>query len=434
MSEQANNEDQVMEKLGLAAAVGTGRRYKQMGVILGFGLIIGIFIMLFTAKESASIGYSTAPVRQGDLIVTISATGNLYPTNQVDVGSELSGIVKSVLVTYNDHVTAGQMLAILDTEKLTARARQSRASLEVARASVGQIEASLAEAQAKYDKLKNANDLSGGRIPSRDELDSAKTAVTRAQANLRGAQAQVVVAMATLSSDETDLAKTKVRSPIDGIVLDRNIEPGQTVASSLQAPVLFTLAEDLTKLELRISVDEADIGQMKESLEATFSVDAFPGKHFPAQVTQVRLGSQISSGVVTYRTILSVDNPERLLRPGMTATAEIVVEKLMDRILVPNAALRFKPLTTVGSQKGDAGQSTSLLGRIMPRPPMSPSTKRSEETVASGDSRQVWTLRQGIPTPLSVIAGATNGSVTVVNEGDLRPGMELIVGTVRTQS
>lgn len=369
--------------------------------------------------DGEAVAYKTQPVTQGDLKVTVTATGNLEPTNQVDVGSELSGIVKAVEVDFNDVVKPGQVLARLDTSRLDAQAIQAKAALQAAEARVEQARATVTQTTADLGRLDHVRELSGGQVPSQADMDAAQAAKARADADLASARAQVAQARGTLDGIETDLGKTVIRSPIRGIVLKRSVEPGQTVAASLQAPVLFTLAEDLAHMELHVDVDEADVGQVAQGQSATFSVDAYPERSFPAQVTQVRYGSETVGGVVTYETVLEVDNADLSLRPGMTATADISVETVTGALLVPNAALRFAPPAQPQAEQG----KRSLLSRMFPRPP------RAVRTPNDGKGQRVWVLKDGEPAPVRVTTGATDGSRTRILTGDLTAGMKVITDT-----
>ncbi|MFO7556670.1 MAG: efflux RND transporter periplasmic adaptor subunit [Desulfobacterales bacterium] len=270
--------------------------------------------------------------------------------------------------------------------------------------------------------------MSNNMVPSQRDLDVAQATLHRAKAVEATARAQVTQAQAALEADETDLSKAVIHSPINGIVLTRNVEPGQTVAASFQAPVLFTLAEDLTQMELHVDADEADVGQVTEGQEAVFSVDAHPGRTFPARITQVRYGSQTINGVVTYKTVLIVDNSDLSLRPGMTATADIFVKKVENAILLPNAALRFNPSIKEKEAPSDGG---SLINKLLPRRPRSQSKQRKDST---GDNKlqQVWTLRDGKLLAIAVRVGATDGRMTEVTSGDIKPGMPLVVDTKRS--
>jgi HlyD family secretion protein len=385
------------------------------------------FLLLGNGGETAAARYQTEPASRGALRVTVTATGTLEPTNQVDVGSELSGIVRAVAVDYNDRVTVGQVLARLDTAKLEAAVQRSRAALASAEARVLQAAATVKETRAELARLRKVAELSGGKVPSQAELDAAAASVDRAQADRVAARAAVAEARATLESNETDLGKADIVSPIAGIVLAREVEPGQTVAASLQAPVLFTLAEDLAQMELHVDVDEADVGQVRDGQSAQFTVDAYPERRFPARIVQVRYGAQTVEGVVTYETVLTVDNADLALRPGMTATAEITVQRVEDALLVPNAALRFTPPRPDAGQRRQGG---SLLSQLMPRPPRS-SRRQPEETGNGRGAARVFVLRDGQPVPVPVKVGTSDGLRSQVLDGDLQPGTELVVGVLR---
>jgi HlyD family secretion protein len=387
---------------------------------------LAVVILWKTAGTTNSLQYKTQEVQRGDLTVTVTATGNLEPTNQVDVGSELSGIIRKVEVDYNDRVKIGQVLARLDTDKLEAEVLQSKAALESAQAKLLEAKAGVREAENELARLKSVREMSGGKVPSQHDMDAAEAALQCALAAEASAEAGVSGARATLEANGTDLAKTVIYSPVNGVVLLRNIEPGQTVAASLQAPVLFTLAEDLTRMELHVDVDEADVGQVKEGQEAVFTVDAYPDRTFPARITQVRYGSQTVDGVVTYETVLNVDNSNLYLRPGMTATADITVKEVQNAILIPNSALRFMPpVQEEQASKNNGG----LLNQLLPRPGRFHQRQRRD---TGGDKKQdrVWTLRDGHLAAISITTGSTDGIMTEVTGGDIEPGMAVVVDTV----
>jgi HlyD family secretion protein len=372
--------------------------------------------------------FQTEKVGRGDLTVTVSATGNLQPTNQVDVGSELSGIIDAVYVDENDHVKKGQVLARLDVAKLQDAVSKSRATLASAQAQVLQMQATVAESRATLGRLKQVAELSGGKVPAKSEMDTAVANVQRAEANEASAKAAVVQAEADLKSNETNLSKASLRSPINGVVLTRKVEPGQTVAASLQAPVLFTLAEDLSKMELHVNVDEADVGQVRPGQPASFTVDAWPNRRYPAQIVRVDYGSQITDQVVSYLAVLKVDNPDLSLRPGMTATAEITTAMLKDVLLVPNAALRFTPVSTQPERASGGG---GLVGAMLPHFPHRGAAQRPAKPKQSGMQR-VWVLRNGHPAAVDVEVGLTNGQMTEVTGGALQAGMQVITDTLST--
>lgn len=261
-------------------------------------------------------------------------------------------------------------------------------------------------------------------MPSKAELDTAEATLARALADEAVAKAAVAEARAVLSSDETNLGKGAIRSPIDGVVLNRRVEPGQTVAASFQAPVLFTIAQTLSQMELQVDVDEADVGQVKPDQEATFTVDAYAGRKYPARILRVGFGSQVKEGVVSYLTVLSVDNTDLTLRPGMTATAEIVTTRRESVLLVPNAALRFTPPTA--GAPGKAKKDTSLVGSLVPRPPPGPPRMAASPKRETNGTQRLWILREGAPAPLQVTTGTTNGRHTEVLGGELEPGMLVI--------
>lgn len=381
----------------------------------------GAYVWL-NRDTTASVSYETQPVEKGNLVVTVSATGTLEPIKTVEVGIEVSGTVKTVEVDYNDRVEVGQVLAEIDTSKLAAQALQSEAALESARAKLLQAQASVKEAELQMARLDEIKELSDGKMPSKFEYDAQKAALARAHAEEAGAKAAVSQAQATVDANRSDLDKAVVHSPVNGIVLERSVEPGQTVAAQFQSPVLFTLAEDLTQMELQADVDEADVGKVKEGQDATFTVDAYPNRVFPAKITQVRFGSETVEGVVTYKTILSVDNAELQLRPGMTATAQIVVDKREAVVLVPNVALRFSP--PAEEEKQDSGGGM-LLSKIMPHPPRPSAAPRAANNV-NNKAQEVWVLRGGKMTAVSITKGLSDGKMTEVVTGELEPGMELI--------
>ncbi|MDH3393642.1 MAG: efflux RND transporter periplasmic adaptor subunit [Desulfobulbaceae bacterium] len=432
MSDQNMNEESNIQKLlALESTSGKTRNFKRLLLYGGaISFIILIILKWSTSDNTSPTGYKTVEAQRDALTVTVSATGNLQPTNQVDVGSEVSGTVKSVLVDYNDFIKVGQVLARLDTTKLQAQAKQSRAAVESARAKLLQARVSLSETDKEFKRLLQVRQLSRGKIPSEHDFDSAQAALERAKANEAIALANIEEAEARLLVDQTNLDKSIIVSPINGVVLKRSVEPGQTVAASLQAPVLFTLAEDLTEMELQVGVDEADVGQVAEDQQATFTVDAHPNRTYPALTSQVRYGAQTTQTVVTYLTILSVDNSDLSLRPGMTATADIIVKQIDKAILVPNAALRFLP-PQQETELSSTSSNGSLLSKLFPR------RRRTKTKTSNGDGNkkqhQVWTLRDGLPIAVPVTTGSTNGIMTEIISGELTPGMSLIIEAIEKE-
>ena len=419
---QPNTSPDIQQVLGLQKPRQRTKRRLAMAIVLLLAAAAA-WLLLRPEQDVSAMNYVTVPAEIGNLVVTVSATGNLHPTNQVDVGSELSGTIETVLVKENDQVTKGQVLTWLDPRRLQDQVTLSRAALASAEAQVKQAEATLEEARANLNRLREVARLSGGKVPSKLELETAEAALARAQANLTAAHSSVEQSRATLNSNETNLAKSVIRSPIDGVVLSRQVEPGQTVAASFQAPVLFTLAEDLARMELQVDVDEADVGEVRAGQKARFTVDAYRNRTFPASVVRVNYGSQVKEGVVSYLTILQVDNDDLSLRPGMTATADITTASLENVLLVPNAALRFTPASTA-----PARQSGSLVSALMPRHPRP--TPQNQAGAQRDGPQKVWVLREGQPVAIEVQTGATDGRMTEITGGELEAGMKVITESV----
>lgn len=382
-----------------------------MAIVLG--------TLVFGGGNGPAGQYVTEEATTGNLVVSISASGTLQPTRSVDVGSELSGTLEAVLANENDRVTKGQVVARLDTAKLRDSVAKSRAAVEAAEASVAEAEATVSESHASLNRLQRVAELSGGKVPSKTELETAEATYQRALASVSSAKAAVAQARATLKTDETNIEKAVIRAPINGVVLTRKVEPGQTVAAQMTTPVLFTIAEDLTKMELQVKVDEADVGSVQLGQTANFTVSAWPGRSFPATIERVGLGSTTTDNVVTYKTVLAVTNDDLALRPGMTATARIITANRENVLLVPNAALRFTPPQTLGQ-----GPSGSVLSRLVPRPPQQ--KRLSVKAANTGDAKQVWVLRDGQPVAVPVQAGPSNGRLTEITGADLKAGMAVI--------
>jgi HlyD family secretion protein len=398
-----------------ASAVRQWQRRALKWAAAAFAVFLLVATVWWFGSGTSAVAYVTEAVTRSDLTVIVTATGSVQPTEKVDVSSELSGTIRKVLVDYNSKVKAGQVLAELDTDKLKAQVKSSRAKLAAAKAKVQEAEATIVEKERDLERKKRLADT---RAISTQELDQAQAAYDRAQAMLASTRADVHVAEAELELNETNLSKACICSPIDGVVLLRNVDPGQTVATSLQAPVLFSIAEDLAQMELQVDVDEADVGKVKAGQKATFTVDAYLDRTFPATIRDVRFASETISGVVTYKAVLDIDNSELLLRPGMTATATIKVMEVGDALLVPNAALRYSPPAETPAS------SQSLLRRFLPGPPrFRPATPRA----ATGANRTVWVLRDGAAMPVNIGIGASDGKHTQLLSGDLKVGEALIV-------
>jgi len=419
-------DDEIAKTLALDSDSRVGRRWLFWLLLAAlFGAAgAAYYHFLYRPQPGLRFHYSMVDVSRGDLITKVSATGAIQPVNQVDVGSELSGTIRVVEVDYNDRVHSGQVLARLDIDQRKARVLQSRAAYHIAKARLQEASATLLETRLKLDRCR---ELAKKSLCSRQEMDTDLAAHQRAQAAKAIAQAQIEQAKAALDSDETDLKKAVIKSPIDGIVLSRNIEPGQTVAASFQTPVLFTLAEDLRRMLLHVYIDEADIGLVKEGMSATFTVDAYPEKRFPATISEVRFAPHDDGGVVTYEALLTVDNRELLLRPGMTATAEITTLEIKDTLLVPNSALRFSP---PASEEKSVRQRRSILAASMPWHSRSSQRRRKKTNAVKGRGK-VWILQEGRPLPVAVRLGVTDGRNTQLLGGDLKEGQKLVTDAIR---
>jgi HlyD family secretion protein len=423
------------------------RRWLKWGLI-GLGALLVILLGWRFFGTSAETRYATEEAQRGNLTVTVSATGKLAPTNQVQVGSELSGLVEKVMVDVNDRVVKGQPLAVLDTSRLDDAITQSKATLNAAIATVAQNQATLAQAQANLARMEEVSRLSGGKVPAKVEMETARADVQRAVAGVRSAQANVLSQRAALSSNETQRYKAVIRAPVNGVVLVRQIDEGQTVAASFNTPTLFVIAEDLSAMELQVAIDEADVGSVKEGQLASFTVDAFPGKTFPATITRVDLGSNLtastssssstttttSAQVVSYAATLSVSNGDLQLRPGMTATAEIITKSKPNVLLVPNAALRFTPAPPAAAA---SSSGSGIAGALVPRRPSRRGAGGAEKSTsgAATGKQSVYILdAEGKPQPVEITTGDTDGTVTEVTGGDLKPGAKVITGQLAGNS
>jgi HlyD family secretion protein len=382
------------------------------------GLAYGAYLW---SAGGTTVSYSTSELKPGDLTVIVTATGSVEPTVQVDVSSEQSGTVREVLVDYNSEVKKGDVLARLDTDKLSADLKAKEAALASSRAAVSKARADEQSAKSRLDRL---TALVSSRVSTQQDLDTAEFTYQAASAARESAEADVIAAEAALEQAKLSLSKATIASPIDGIVLSRNVDPGATVAASLEAPTLFTIAGDLREMELQVSIDEADVGQVAVGQTATFTVDAFPEQRFPAEITSIRYAAETVNDVVTYKGILSVANDDLLLRQGMTATADIVVRSVEDGLLIPNAALRYSPPATQ-TETSEGGSGVFSLFR----PPRQAPASAPEPT---GSERTIWLLRDGQPVAVNIEIGSSDGQNTVIVKGDVKEGDRVITDqTVR---
>lgn len=405
-------------------------------------IIVGVIFSLTVLRHSANGGiqYRTAKVTRGDIEAIVVTTGTINPVTLVDVGSQVSGKIAKIYVDFNSRVKKGDILAEIDQSSFLTRIKQAEANYQSAKASLERARVTMETSKKKYER---ALKLFEQKLISPEEKETAETNYFNAVADYQSALARLEQAKSQLESSRVDLSYTVIKSPIDGVVIKRNINVGQTVAASFQAPVLFQIANDLTKMQVECSVDEADIGKIKEGQKVRFTVDAFPEESFEGVVSQVRYAPEVVQNVVTYTTIVSVENPEMKLRPGMTATVSIIVGEARNVLRVPNAALRFRPQLSPEEMKkmfeelraqrrSTSGNSASSSGR---RPPFSGERGASQgERSAKDKSRQgmamVWVLEEGHKLrPMPVKTGVTGDEYTEIVRGDLKEGDEVVIGT-----
>jgi HlyD family secretion protein len=397
----------------------------------GIGVVLLLLLIAQCTAEPPKPDYITEPTVQESLDLSVTATGNLRPTNQVEVGAEVTGPLDSVLVDVNDRVTKGQVIAVINTEIIDQQIAQSRANLNAARAALGQAQATLDIDTVQLKRLEEVQRLSGGRVPSSIEVERAEAAVARDRAAVASARANIEAAQASLNGNLTTRTRAVIRAPVDGVVLARRVEPGQTVVASFNTVTLFVIAEDLSQMQLRVSVDEADVGQVKPGQKATFTVDAYPGRRFPATLERVDLASSSTTqaaasgggtaaaggSVVSYEARLTVANPEGLLRPGMTATATIATQNTGTALLVPNAALRFRP---DAKEEGGGGVFQPQIGL---------EDQKQQASIGEGSRQQVQVLQaDGSLNAIEVVTGRSDGRRTVVTSKALKAGMKVVTG------
>lgn len=391
-------------------------------------------------RERAAPVWRTAPLRRGAVVEAVSTTGTLQAVTTVQVGTQVSGVLEEILVDFNSRVRKGQVIARLDTDALEARLAQDEAALAAAEASVERARVALEEARSREQRTRR---LFEQRLAKEEDVEAATFAVRAAEATLRAEQTRVTQAQGAVRMARTNLDYATITSPIDGVVLTRDVDVGQTVAASLQAPTLFTIAEDLRQMRVEVAVDEADIGRIQSGQRVSFTVDAYPERTFEGRVEQRRLGPTVTNNVVTYQVIVATDNPDEALLPGMTANVSIEVARADDTWFVPAAALRFRPPTAEG--EGEAGPPPGTrrgpppggqgdqAGQGGPRGQAGPGATRGG--ARGGRTQQVWVLgrRDGVdaPRPVPVRVGPTDGSVVAiepVEEGSLKEGDAILVG------
>jgi len=396
---------------------------RRFGIVIGIlavGLVIGGYVF-FTGERKAPVRYRTAAVERGSIVSLVSATGTINPVVSVQVGSQVSGMIKSLHADFNSRVRAGDVVAVIDPEPFKARRDQAASNLEMARANVARAKTDGAQRKRELERVRS---LIEQNYVSQNDVDVAVTNAQGAEAQVHVAEAQVRQAEAALNSADLELKYTTIRSPVDGIVVARNVEVGQTVAASFATPNLFLIALDLTKMQVDTNVSESDIGGVGEGKDAAFSVDAYPGVRFSGSIRQVRLAPINVQNVVTYNVVVAVDNQDLRLKPGMTANVSIVVAQKEQVLKVPNAALRFTPPR---SDRAEGGSAEGKPVKAEGRPAASRSSSGSAES--GNPTRKVWKQDEsGEPVGVSVQTGISDGVSTEIVGGSLGEQDTVIVG------
>ncbi|MDD2356303.1 MAG: efflux RND transporter periplasmic adaptor subunit [Thiovulaceae bacterium] len=388
-------------------------KYKKSGLV--WKIFIAVFLLIlgfigykiFVPKETKNeFTYVREPLKKADLTITVSATGNIQPIEQVNVGSEVSGTIEKVFVDYNDVVKKGELLAQIDRTKYESNLKKAQASLASANANLQNMQAALYKAESIISRDKMLRESTNGALPSKNDWDNDWSSYLSAKAQIESAKAQINQSKQDCISIEYDLQKTNVYSPVNGTILVKSIDPGQTVAASFQTPVLFTIAKDLTKMQLQASIDEADIAKVKEGQSASFSVDAYPHMKFQTSISQVRVNSAIVDGVVTYLAIMDYNNANLLLKPGMSADIDITTETIKNTLIVSKAALLFIPVKS---------QVKSFFG----------STK--DEKITIDPKPHVWILKNNQPKKVYVKVLGSSGAMSAISSDELKENDPIII-------
>lgn len=366
---------------------------KKILIISVIVIVTAIIIFIFFRGNGNEPKFRTDKVVKGDIEMAVTATGTVNPVTTVLVGTQVSGTIKEIYVDFNSRVNKGQLIARIDPALFEAQVNQAKANLLSAKANLEKAEVTLIDAKRTMDRNK---ELLSKNLIARSDLDSAETNYETAKAQMNVSKSQIAQTEAALSLAETNLYYTKIVSPVDGIVVSRNVDVGQTVAASFQTPTLFSIAQDLTKMQIDTNVDESDIGKVKAGQDVEFTVDAYPDFTFKGKVWQVRNAPITVQNVVTYDVVVKVDNPELKLKPGMTANVSIIISIKKDVLKIPNAALRFK-------------------------------LAENGKTVVQQKGAGIWILEEGKPKRIPISTGISDGNYTELVSGEIKEGQELIV-------
>lgn len=378
-------------------------------------LLAGGGYFYYASAKKGAVAYRTAPVTRGEIVYAISASGTINPVKTVQVGSQVSGTIAKVLVDFNSPVRKGQVIARIDPRLFEAAVTQARANLDSSRAALDKAKIQVADAARTLARNKEL--IKNGYVAQSD-VDAAQVAYDSSLSQQKATEAQIAQQKGALSVAQTNLGYTTIVSPVSGVVISRNIDAGQTVAASFQTPTLFTIAEDLTKMQIDTSVDESDVANARVGQVATFTVDAYPEKTFPGSVTQVRNAATVTQNVVTYDVVITVDNKDLLLKPGMTANVAIQIEKVPNAVRIPNAALRYRPAQP---RKAEDRKTEDR--------------KPDDRKGKGAGTTSVYTIgKDGKPAPVAVRLGVTDGSYTQLLAGNLKEGDLLVTGETQKKT
>ncbi len=366
---------------------------KKILIGISFVILIVITAFVFLRNKGNGIKYGTEKVTKGDIVTTVTATGTVNAVTTVLVGTQVSGTIKNIYVDFNSPVKKGLLIAMIDPATFEAQVEQAKANLLSAKANLEKAEAALVDAKRTRDRNK---ELFSRNLIARSDLDTAETNYETSKAQMSAAKSQVAQTEAALKNAQTNLGYTRILSPVDGVVISRNVDVGQTVAASFQTPTLFTIAQDLTKMQIDTNVDEADIGNIMVGQDVEFTVDAYPDTTFKGRVWQVRNAPITIQNVVTYDVVIKVDNTELKLKPGMTANVSIIVATKKDVLKIPNAALRFRPTEKVAALPEKKGPG-------------------------------VWIIENNKPKRIKVVTGISDGNYTELVSGEIKERQEVIV-------
>jgi HlyD family secretion protein len=382
-------------------------------------LVVALLLFQCTRKKDDAPAYQTAIVDRGEVVSRVSASGTLSATVTVEVGSQVSGRIQSLFADFNSVVSKGQRIAKIDPALFEAAVAQAAANVAAARGNLARAQAQTEESQRQAAR---ATQLFAQALISENDRDNAVSTARANEGTVAQAQGQLAQAQASLQQAQTNLRYTDILAPTDGIVISRAVNVGQTVAASLSAPVIFTIAQDLRKMEVHTNVAESDIGKLRAGMESAFTVDAYPGERFIGRIREIRNAPQVVQNVVTYDAVIDVDNSALKLKPGMTATTTVIVDQRADVLRVPAVALRFRP-EEPGAAKGAAGPAAMRAGGARTGAGM-----RSGDRGGNSSARTVYVLERGEPAPREIVTGLTDGSFTEVLSGQLAADEEVITG------